>query len=81
MGLWIAANGLHALTSLGVNARSWFAASLPRLTQENKVAKAAAQAEAKGKQAEVKTLEAALLNYKEAPARVVRQRRKGPGCS
>merc|ERR1719352_1814210 len=40
-------------------------AAFDKLTQENKVAKAAAQAEAKGKQAEVKQLEAALLNYKE----------------
>jgi len=40
-------------------------AAFEKLTQENKVAKAAAQAEAKGKQSEVKSLESALLNYKE----------------
>jgi len=36
-----------------------------KLTQENKVARAAATTDAKGKEAEVKQLETSLLNYKE----------------
>merc|ERR1719171_2599939 len=40
-------------------------AAYDKLTQENKVAKAAATTDAKGKGAEVKQLEASLLNYKE----------------
>merc|ERR1719352_1410075 len=36
-----------------------------KLTQENAVAKAAAQTEAKGKKAEVKQLETSILNYQE----------------
>jgi len=40
-------------------------AAYDKLTQENKVAKAAALADAKGKKGETKSLEAALLNYKE----------------
>merc|ERR1719324_1935462 len=40
-------------------------AAYEKLTQENKVARAAATTDAKGKGAEVKQLETSLLNYKE----------------
>merc|ERR1719506_2368180 len=40
-------------------------AAYDKLTQENKVARAAATTDAKGKEAEVKQLETSLLNYKE----------------
>merc|ERR1719238_2437727 len=40
-------------------------AAYDKLVQDNKVAKAAALADAKGKRGETKSLEAALLNYKE----------------
>merc|ERR1719313_1925858 len=40
-------------------------AAYEKLTQENKVARAAATTDAKGKEAEVKQLETSLLNYKE----------------